>query len=507
MRAAESRAGGVLLHPTSLPSPYGIGDLGPGANRWIAWLARAGCRLWQMLPLGPTGFGDSPYQSFSAFAGNPLLISPDLLIDDGLLHPDDLAGLPAFPDRQVAYGGVIAAKGRLLRLAGGRFREGAAGGIREGYEAFCRAEAGWLEDYALFMALKADQSGHPWVGWPADLANREADALAQARRALSDPIEDQRLWQYLFERQWGALRGESHEEGLLLIGDVPIYVSHDSADVWANRELFHLDERGIPTVVAGVPPDYFSATGQLWGNPLFRWDVMAANGYAWWIERLRAVLARVDVVRLDHFRGFEAYWEIPAGSPTAETGRWVPGPGAGLFQALAEALGDLPLIAEDLGVITPEVEALRDRFDLPGMKVLQFAFNGDPESPFLPHNFTSRCVVYTGTHDNDTTCGWHETAGEEVRDFYRRYLGRDGGDVAWDLIRAAWGSVANWSLAPLQDFLALGSEARMNYPGRPGGNWTWRALDSELDEALAARIRAFNTIYGRAVSKESGDQI
>jgi 4-alpha-glucanotransferase len=491
------RAGGVLLHPTSLPGPYGIGDLGPAAHDWVQWLARSGCRLWQVLPLGPTGYGDSPYQSFSAFAGNPLLISPDLLVQEGLLTQDELAGAPAFPEDHVDFGPVIAWKDSLLSRLTETFDARASDEQREAYLSFRDANQDWLEDFALFMAVKRAHSGTPWTEWSDGLRCREPEALVSAARVLHADVQAQCVRQFLFFRQWGTLADAAHAAGIALVGDIPIFVAHDSADVWSRPEFFTLDAAGQPAFVAGVPPDYFSPTGQRWGNPLYRWDAMRRDGYGWWLRRLRAVLSMVDIVRLDHFRGFEAYWEIPASAPTAETGRWAPGPGVGFLDAVEKDLGSLPLIAEDLGVITAGVKKLRTDFDLPGMKVLQFAFDGHPEHEFLPHNYPVRCVVYTGTHDNDTVVGWYESAPEKERDFCRRYLGRDGTDIAWDQIRAAWASVAQWAIAPLQDLLSLGTEARMNYPSRESGNWGWRVRAEQLAPDLADRLAEFNHLYGR----------
>ncbi len=492
------RASGLLLHPTSLPGPDGIGDLGPEARAFAADLARAGCTFWQVLPLGPTGYGDSPYQTFSAFAGNPYLISPADLLAEGLLLPDDLHARPAFSAGRVDYGVLIPWKKRLLRRAFRRFREGGFPHLEGALAAFRQAQVLWLEDFALFMALKEAHGGAPWTAWPRPLRLRRPAALAAARKSLADAVDEVIFEQFLFFRQWQALREAAAARGVRFIGDVPLFVAHDSADVWAHPELFFLDADGNPTVVAGVPPDYFSATGQRWGNPLYRWEAHHRQGYAWWLARLRTLLGLVDVVRLDHFRGFAAYWEIPADAPTAEAGRWVPGPGAAFFAAVRAALGDPPLIAEDLGVITPDVEALRDRFGFPGMKVLVFAFDGGAKNPFLPHNFSGpNAVVYTGTHDNDTAVGWWQArASEAERDFARRYLAADGRDIAWDLIRAAWRSVAKWAIAPVQDVLALGNEARMNYPGRTGGNWAWR-MTAPLPEEVLARLAEFNALYGR----------
>lgn len=492
-----TRASGLLLHPTSLPGRFGIGDLGPEALRWVDFLAAAGQKLWQVLPLGPTGYGDSPYQSFSAFAGNPYLVSPERLFEDGLLEAADLLGVPAFPADRVDYGPVIEWKLAILAKAHARFSAGADPGLRPDYEAFCQAQAGWLDDFALFMALKEAHGGATWTSWEEGLIAREPAALAAARERLAVAVDSQRFCQFLFFRQWSAVRAHAGTAGVRIIGDLPIFVAHDSADVWAHPELFQLDLKGAPAVMAGVPPDYFAKTGQLWGNPLYRWDVMERDGYAWWVERLRATFEVVDIARLDHFRGFEAYWEVPGGEVTAETGRWVKGPGAAFFESVHTALGTLPIIAEDLGLMTAEVFALRDRFALPGMKVLQFAFSEDAAHPFLPHNYPTNCVVYTGTHDNDTTRGWYESAPEPQRRFAHAYLGREGGDFTWELIRAGMASVADTFVAPLQDVLDLGPEARMNLPGSLGGNWGWRFRNEQVTDAVRDRLLNLTGIYGR----------
>ncbi len=490
------RASGILLHPTSLPGPYGIGDLGPAAYRWVDWLSGTGCKLWQVLPLGPTGYGDSPYQCFSAFAGNPYLISPDFLLRDNLLHSDDLANLPAFDPHKVDFGWLIPWKLNLLERAFIRFSTDRET-WRTAFDAFCADNSYWLPDYALFMAIKEAHGGGPWQDWPAELRQREPAALEKVQKALRDAILRFTFYQFVFFRQWHDLRAYAHQKGLRIVGDAPIFVAMDSSDVWSHPELFFLDADGKPTVVAGVPPDYFSPTGQLWGNPLYRWDVHKKTGYAWWLERLRAILALVDIVRIDHFRGFAGYWEIPGNAPTAQTGRWVPGPGADLFNAIRASLGaDLPIIAEDLGLITPDVTALRDQFGLPGMKILQFAFSG-PDNPFLPHLYPQNCVAYTGTHDNDTSRGWYAAAPEQEKDFARRYLRVDGSDFAWDLVRAIWRSTAVFAVAPMQDFLNLGSEARFNFPSRLGGNWEWRLTDEALSGGLQEGIREINWLYQR----------
>lgn len=491
------RSSGVLLHPTSLPGPYGIGDIGPQAHRWLKFLNEAGCGLWQVLPLGPTGYGDSPYQCFSAFAGNPYLISIEALLDEGLVSPQDLADQPSFPASKVDFGELIPWKLDLLDKAYQRFSSGGPAKLQQEFESFQAEQAYWLNDFALFMAIKSAYGGGSWSTWPHDLRTCQPEALDKARKELAIPIQQVAFRQFIFFRQWAALHLYAKELGIQIIGDIPIFVAHDSADVWAHTELFYMDEEGNPTFVAGVPPDYYSPTGQLWGNPLYRWDLHAATGYAWWLDRFRAVLQTVDIVRLDHFRGFAGYWEIPAGMPTAEIGRWVPGPGKDFLRAIQSGLGDLPIIAEDLGVITPDVIDLRDTFNLPGMKIFQFAFLDGPEDPFLPHNYPVRCVVYTGTHDNDTALGWFETAPEIERDFCLRYLGTNGKDLSWEMIRDIWRSVAMFSLAPMQDLLSLGPKSRMNFPGRPSGNWTWRMKDDDMNEELCARLKDFNYLYSR----------
>jgi len=484
------RSSGIILHPTSLPGPYGIGDLGPQAYRFLDFLHGAGSKLWQVLPLGPTGYGDSPYQSFSAFAGNPYLISPDLLLENDLLHPDDLLEEPDFPDEKIDFGRVIGWKLNLLERAFIRFMHDPKP-AQQDFGIFCARNSDWLSDYALFMAIKESHGGRSWAEWPVSLRNRDQIALAQVREDLKLSIARYTFYQFIFFRQWDALRAHAKKKDIQLIGDIPIFVAYDSADVWSNPGLFHLDDDKNPTVVAGVPPDYFSQTGQLWGNPLFDWKKHKETNYAWWIKRFRAILKMVDIVRLDHFRGFAGYWEIPAENPTAEHGRWMPGPGADFFKALLADLGSLPIIAEDLGEITPDVFELRDRFELPGMKILQFAFS-DHDNPFLPHHYPENCVAYTGTHDNDTTHGWYENTSEHERDFARRYLSVDGSDIAWDLTRSIWQSPAKFALAPMQDLLSLGTEARMNYPGSMGGNWIWRMNNDALNGELLEKLRKLN---------------
>jgi len=491
------RSSGIILHPTSLPGPDGIGDLGPEAYRWITFLKESGCSLWQILPLGPTGYGDSPYQCFSAFAGNPYLISPIALVEDGVLDHEDLLGRPAFADSGVDYGRVIPWKLSLLTQAFLNFQKRAPSELIQKFEEFQYDHKYWLDNFALFMAIKETQKGTAWCDWPESLRKREPNALRSFREQHREIVLRHIFWQFLFFRQWKALRLFANQNKIQIIGDIPIFVAYDSSDVWANRSLFYLDEEGLPTVVAGVPPDYFSPTGQLWGNPLYHWQMHQKTNYTWWLRRFQATLQMVDIIRLDHFRGFAGYWEIPAGNPTAEKGRWVRGPGHKFLETVRNALGDLPIIAEDLGVITPDVVKLREDFGLPGMKVLQFAFSTDPHDPFLPHNYPVNCVAYTGTHDNDTARGWYETAPERERDFCRRYLARSGEDISWDMIRAVWSSVARFAIAPLQDFLGLGSEGRMNFPSKSSGNWCWRAPSDSFNSALAARIYELNYLYGR----------
>jgi 4-alpha-glucanotransferase len=505
-----SRSSGVLLHLTSLPGRFGIGDLGACALEFLDLLAAGGQRLWQVLPLGPTGFGNSPYQCFSAFAGNPLLISLDALLEQQLLTPAEVTGQSAFADGDVDFPAVIAHRQTLWPRVLDRFEATAPAAMRDRFDRFCRENASWLNDFALFMAVKAAHDQKAWTTWEADIARRTPSAIAQWSERCARDVRMHRLAQFLFFDQWQGVREACRVRGIVVMGDLPIFVAHDSADVWARRELFQLDSDGRPTVVAGVPPDYFSATGQLWGNPHYRWDVLERTAYSWWIERCRALLGLVDRVRIDHFRGFEASWEVPCGATTAVRGRWVKGPGAALFEAIQSALGlaRLPFVAENLGVITPEVEALRERFDLPGMAILQFAFGTDPQAPdFKPHNYPRNRVVYTGTHDNDTTVGWwrgesghHTRSPTEIareREHARRYLGLDTGEVHWEFIRAVLASVADTAIVPAQDLLGLGSEARMNRPGTIGGNWQWRLRPGQLTRDVADRLAVLAAAYDR----------
>lgn len=510
------RASGILLHPTSLPGRSGIGDLGPEADRFADFLAATAQSLWQVLPLGPTGYGNSPYQSFSVFAGNHLLISPERLAQERLLEPADLETAPSFPESRVDYGAVIGFKMPLLKKSFEVFKKRASQNRRSSFAAFCTQNASWLDDYALFMALKEAHGLAAWHTWEEDIRIRHPQALQHWTGKLAPEIQYHKYLQHQFFKQWRRLRMYCHARGIRLIGDVPIFVAWDSTDVWSHPEMFYLDAYGRPAVVAGVPPDYFSKTGQLWGNPLYRWDAMARDGYAWWIERFRMTHSLVDIIRLDHFRGFEKYWEVPGTDTTAINGRWVPGPGAAFFKAIRKALRGLPIIAEDLGMITPEVEALRDQFRFPGMRVLQFAFGGglQADNSHRPHNYPRNCVVYTGTHDNNTTIGWVRSAsstdstrtpeaiGKEVR-LALKYLGTEGKEINWDFIRLVLASVANMAIIPLQDVLGLGSEARMNLPGTIGGNWEWRFTFDTLTDETKDRLREMTLLYGRSRGNRS----
>ena len=502
------RASGILLHPTSFPGPFGIGDLGNEAHAFIDFLAASKQSLWQVLPLGPTGFGDSPYQCFSAFAGNTLLISPERLVQDGLLSEEDIRQAQGFPTAYVDFGRAIPYKKALLDKAFDNFRKTGDEALRNEFNAFCHESSFWLEDYALFRALKDAHGGVEWTRWEPQFAVRDPGALAHAREALRDGVEAEKFFQFLFFKQWAALKAYCRDRQIGIIGDTPIFVALDSADVWTHPEMFKLGPDRRPIVVAGVPPDYFSKTGQLWGNPTYNWEAMRSTGFAWWIDRLRATFRTVDILRIDHFRGFCACWEIPSEDKTAERGQWVAVPGRELFTTLRHRFGELPIIAEDLGVITPDVEALRDEFQFPGMRVLQFAFRGDSKTIDLPHNYIRNCVVYTGTHDNDTSVGWFRSkAGkgstrdaEQIareREYCLRYLNSHGREIHWDLIRAAWASVANTAVVPLQDVLGLGSRTRMNLPASQEGNWRWRFRAGALSRKVCDRLGELTELYGR----------
>jgi 4-alpha-glucanotransferase len=488
------RSSGVLLHPTSLTGPYGIGDLGSSAYRWIDFLIEAGCGLWQVLPLGPTGYADSPYQCFSAFAGNPYLISPERLVKDEFLTEADLSDRPDFPVERVDYGAVIEWKSKVLDRAFANFNARAPGHLRNEFTAFRSREATWLTDFATFMAFKESNGGVSWEDWPEPQRRRDPQLLHEVQQ--TDAFQRQAFRQFLFFRQWTALRQYANDRGVRIIGDIPIFVAYDSADAWSHPELFYFDADIKPTVVAGVPPDYFSPTGQLWGNPLYHWEAHQQSHYAWWRDRMQATLRQVDVIRLDHFRGFAGYWEVPAGMPTAEVGEWKPGPGKDFLYELQQTLGDLPILAEDLGFITPDVIELRDSFNLPGMRILQFGF-GSPGDPFLPHNYVRNCVVYTGTHDNDTVVGWYKTAPRAEKRLCLKYLNTTARKLAWAMVRGVWSSVANIAIAPLQDLMGLGPEARMNYPGRMAGNWTWRMPVDALSDKLRDQLLEINVLYDR----------
>ena len=492
-----------------MPGTHGIGDLGASAHEFIEFLAGSGQKVWQVLPLNPTGYGDSPYQCFSAFAGNPLFIDLEGLREEGFLTTSDLASAPNFPEDHVAYDRVIPFKQKLLHKAASAFSAEKTEADRLAFDAFCQREKQWLEDYALFMACKQVHDDRAWVHWDTAIRQRDPAAVQRWRNDWSSELEYHRFVQFQFFRQWEKVREHCRRRGISIMGDIPIYVAHDSADVWAHPELFRLDERGQPTAVAGVPPDYFSATGQLWGNPLYRWDVSAASGHRWWIDRCRASLAMFDLVRLDHFRGFEAYWEISATALTAAEGRWVEGPGTDFFRTLQTELIELPFVAENLGVITPGVEGLRRDFGFPGMSLLQFAFGNDPQGPsFRPHNYSRELVAYTGGHDNDTTVGWWTSSGvgestrteqdiRKERDFTRAYLDFQEEEVNWVFIRAVLASVANTAIVPLQDVLGLGSEARMNLPGTVSGNWRWRYSANRLTKEMCEKLLALTHLYDR----------
>jgi 4-alpha-glucanotransferase len=503
------RASGILLHPTSLPGQLGIGDLGKEAYRFADFLVETGQRLWQTLPLGPTGYGNSPYQCLSVFAGNPLLISLEKLVGDGFLDAGDLDSAPSFPRDRVDYDAVAAFKMPLLNSSFDIFLNKASSNERQEFEAFSERNSSWLETYCLYMALKDVHGLAAWNAWDEDVRKRHPKSLEHWSNRLGHEIGCHRYHQYQFFKQWSDLKKYCNERGIRFVGDMSIFVALDSAEVWSHPEMFYLDDNGRPSVVAGVPPDYFSRTGQLWGNPLYRWDVMAEDQYRWWIDRIRATHSLVDIIRLDHFRGFEKYWEVPGTDTTAMNGRWVSGPGVEFFKCVRKMLGALPIIAEDLGVITPEVDALRDEFGFPGMRVLQFAFGSDPKADdYKPHNYPRNCVVYTGTHDNNTTIGWlrqvdakDSTQTRQERETERRlalnYVGTDGRELNWDFIRLAMMSVADNAVTPMQDVFGLGGEARMNLPGTTQGNWCWRFLPDMLTEEIRTRLKDLTAVYGR----------
>lgn len=494
------RSAGILLHPTSLPSRFGIGDLGKDAYRFIDFLAETRQKLWQILPLGPTSFGDSPYQCLSAFAGNPLLISFEKLVEDKICSEKILQDVPDFPSEKVNYGDVIEYKFEILELVYKEFKASENESLKKSFLDFCENEKNWLDDFALFVALKDYHDGKPWNEWEKEISQRKEKALKHFKNYLKEEIEFHKLIQFLFFKQWYELKSYTNSKGIKIIGDLPIFVAFDSADVWVNRHLFEVSEEGKPLFIAGVPPDYFSPTGQRWGNPHYKWEVMEKDDYKWWRERISSLLKITDIIRIDHFRGFYNYWKIPGDAATAEKGEWVLGPGEKFFSTLEKYSGKLPIIAEDLGILVPEVYELRDRFGFPGMKILQFAFGSNGERKFLPHNYVRNCVVYTGSHDNDTTLGWWNSIqndGTDTKEFFLNYSGSNGIDICKDMIRLAYSSIADIVIIPLQDFLRLGSEARMNFPGKPDGNWSWRFNWNQITESLIEEIKTFVKIFER----------
>ena len=520
------RSSGVLLHPVSFPSNYGIGDFGESGYKFIDFLEKSGQTLWQVLPLGPTSFGDSPYQSFSTFAGNILLISPDILIKKGLLDESIKNEIPQFSNNKIDYGNVIKYKTGLYKKAFEKFKKTK----NKAFDEFCEKNKNWLEDYALFVSLKdyfieerknewesAEFKkfckktkgklsenvqkdyyyGAVWSTWPISLVKREAATIKKWQSKLADSILYYKFLQFEFFEEWFELKKYANSKDIKIIGDIPIFVAYDSADAWANPKNYYMDTEGFPTLVAGVPPDYFSATGQLWGNPLYKWSEHKNSKYKWWIDRIKSILSMVDIVRIDHFRGFESFWQVPFGEETAINGKWTKGPGAELFNAIKKELGSLPIIAEDLGIITDEVNELRDKLQFPGMKVLQFAFDDSENNDYLPHNYDKNCVVYTGTHDNDTTLGWYRNANENEKDKLRRYMNVSGENVSWDLIRLAMSSTAVFSIFPLQDIMKLDESARMNTPSVAGGNWQWRYTDDMLKDEYSESLMYLTKLFAR----------
>ncbi len=493
-----TRSAGIILHPTSLSGPYGIGDLGKTAYEFIDFLAAAEIGLWEVLPLGPTGYGESPYQCFSAFAGNPLLISPEVLIQDNLLSAGILEKAPKFRNKKVDFSRVTRWKEQLLFLAFKQFTDRTPDDKIVGeFELFCQDESDWLDDYALFSAIKIDHQKVSWNEWSLNLRMNHEDAIEKYKKHNSHKVRRQAFIQFLFFKQWRAILAYAHKKGIKIIGDIPLFVAFDSADVWAHPELFDLNVKRKPRTVAGVPPDYFSQTGQLWGNPHYRWAQHKKTGYEWWKSRFKKTLELVDVLRVDHFRGFGGFWEVRAGEPTAQNGRWVQGPGSTFFKEIQKSLGVLPIIAEDLGVITQDVNEMLNDLNYPGMRILQFGFGSDANDAFLPHNYCKNCVAYTGTHDNATARGWYLDAPDNEKEFARKYLNSSGKNIAWNMLKAVWASRADLALAPMQDFLNLGNEARMNFPGKLGGNWDWRMPANVLTDKLTDKIKELNNTYGR----------
>lgn len=496
----KSRSSGVLLHPTSLPSRFGIGDLGSQAYQFVDFLAESFQQVWQVLPIGTTGYGNSPYSSYSALAGNPLLISPETLIEENLLSVEDCQDLPEFPLEKVDYELVIATKIPLLKKACENFKQRGSHEQKEEFDNFSTRQSYWLDDFALFMALKEVHDGATWNNWEKEIAFRKPEAIIEWTSKLVEEIFEYKFLQFLFFRQWKKLKEYANESGVTIFGDIPIYVAHDSVDVWCNPQYFALDEdTGAVALMAGVPPDYFSATGQLWGNPVYDWEALEEDNFDWWVQRIKGMLEYVDLIRIDHFRGFQAYWGVEQGSETAMNGTWLEAPGEALFKEIRERLGSLPFIAEDLGEITPDVIALRDKFEFPGLKILQFAFDYNQGNPFVPYNYTtSNCVVYTGTHDNNTTVGWFEELSPEEKSRVTDYLGcvcPEG--IAWSLIRLGMSTIANLAIFPLQDILGLGTEAKMNTPSQGEGNWQWRFVPGSLTHELREQLKHLTILYGR----------
>ncbi len=492
----NTRLSGILFHPTSLPGKYGIGTLGKQAYKFVDFLVESRQKLWQILPLGPTGYGDSPYQCFSAAAGNPLLIDLETLQEEGLLSDADLHTDFGFDAHSVDYGKVITHKIPVLKKAYEKFKATASSAEQAKFTNFCENNAHWVNDYALFTALKEHYDGKPWHDWTFDIVVREEESLLEFKEKLAESIMFHKFLQFQFFKQWLKLKAYANQNYIQIVGDIPIYVAYDSADTWVNPEIFCFDEKRRPELVAGVPPDYFSRTGQLWGNPIYNWEVLKANGYQWWVERIRANLVLYDIVRIDHFRGLESFWAVPYGEKTAENGKWLEGPGKALLDALFKEFSDIKIIAEDLGVITDKVTDLRNSHDLPGMKILQFAFDSKEDNEYLPHTYEKNCVVYTGTHDNDTVNGWFETVRDEDKKYLYEYLNTNE-SICWKLIRAAWASVANIAVTPIQDVLELNSSARMNTPGKAAGNWQWRMNENALNSDLAKRLAHLTLIYNR----------
>lgn len=495
------RSSGTLVHPTSFPSDYGIGDLGSAARGFIDFLSSTYQTIWQVLPLGPTGYGSSPYASYSAFAGNQYLISPDILVDKGLISRAEADKIKKPESVSVNYDEAYKDKGRILRIASGNFYNHLTPDQEKSLEEFKKRNNNWLDDYCLFIVCSRMYNRKPWNKWNPDIAQRKKKKLNELKKQYKEEIKHQEWLQFEFFNQWFDLKRYANDKNIRVIGDIPIFVDHNSADVWANPGYFAVDKQGNRQLVAGVPPDYFSETGQLWGNPLYKWDALEKDGYSWWIERFDQMFNLFDAIRVDHFRGFEAFWQVPAEEKTAQKGDWVKGPGKKLFETIRKELGELPIIAEDLGFVTPEVIELRDYFQFPGMKILQFAFDSDPGNDFLPHNYNTNCVVYTGTHDNDTTIGWYKTAPEAEKHRAREYTKSDGSEINWELIRLGMLSVADQAIFPLQDFMNLDSEFRMNTPGTVGDNWEWRYTKQMLDGVDSDRIRSLIEMSNRKLSK------